>query len=87
MKKKTEGTDLKAPAKAEPAAAAARKAGGRKAPAQALKESERPGLHEYEEALRDAALSSEVKRLLRSRLLPKSKASIPAPKRLLKTER
>lgn len=49
-----------------------------------LKHSEEQSLQEYEEALRNAALSSEVKRLIRSRLMPETKAHIPALKRLLK---
>jgi predicted transcriptional regulator len=56
---------------------------GSKAAIKALRERERRGLHDYEDALMDDALDPEVKSLIRARLLPQARAHIPALDRVL----
>lgn len=60
---------------------------GSKAAIRALKEGERHGLHDYEDALKDEVLDPEVKALIRARLLPQTRAHIPALDRVLETVR
>ncbi len=60
---------------------------GSKAAIRALKEGEEHGLHNYEYALRDEVLDPEVKALIRSKLLPQTRAHIPALDRILQTVR
>lgn len=56
---------------------------GNKAAIKALKEGEEHGVHEYEDALRDDSIDDDVKRLIRSDLLPKTKSHVPVLDRLL----
>jgi rubrerythrin len=51
---------------------------GSKAAIKALKEGEKHGVHDYEDALRDVKLDAELRDIIRSRLLPSTKAHIPA---------
>ncbi len=60
---------------------------GGKAAIKALKEGEEHGLHDYEDALEDEVIDPEVKALIRSKLLPQTKAHIPALDRVLETVR
>lgn len=60
---------------------------GRRAALRALRSGEARGLRDYETALRDEALDPEVKELIRGRLLPRTRAHIPALERLLASER
>jgi len=60
---------------------------GGKAAIKALKEGEEHGLHDYEDALEDEVLDPEVKALIRSKLLPQTRAHIPALDRVLQTVR
>ena len=57
---------------------------GGRAALSALREGEEHGVHDYEEALRDEALGSEVKALIRDTLLPRTRAHIPALERALR---
>lgn len=56
---------------------------GSKAAIRALKKGEKHGLHGYEDALKDGVLDPEVKSLIRARLLPQTRAHIPALDRIL----
>lgn len=56
---------------------------GNKAAIKALKEGEEHGVHEYEDALQDDTLDLEVKQIIRSELLPKTKSHVPVLDRLL----
>lgn len=58
---------------------------GRKAAIRVLKNGELHGLHDYEDALLDEALDPEVKSLIRSKLLPRARAHIPALDRALES--
>lgn len=58
---------------------------GKKAAIKALKNGERRGLHHYEDALKDEALDPEVKALIRSKLLPQTRAHLPLLDRVLET--
>jgi CBS domain-containing protein len=60
---------------------------GGKAAIKALKEGEEHGLHDYEDALKDEVIDPEVKALIRSKLLPQTRAHIPALDRVLQTVR
>ena len=60
---------------------------GSKAAIKALREGERKGLHDYEDALKDDVLDPEVKSLIRAKLLPQTRAHIPALDRVLEIER
>ncbi len=59
------------------------KAFGCAAALKALKEGEEYGIYEYESALREAELDDGVKRMIRARFLPKTKAHVPVLERLL----
>ena len=56
---------------------------GEKAAIKALKEGEEHGVHDYENALRNQDLDAEIRQIISSRLLPKTKAHIPVLDRLL----
>ncbi len=56
---------------------------GDKAAIKALKEGEEHGVHSYEDALRDQALDAEIRQIIKSQLLPKTRAHIPVLDRLL----
>lgn len=56
---------------------------GRRAAVKALKSGEERGLHEYEDALKDEALDAEAKELIRARLLPQTRAHLPALERIM----
>jgi CBS domain-containing protein/rubrerythrin len=60
---------------------------GGKAAIKALKEGEEHGLHDYEDALKDEVIDPEVKSLIRSKLLPQTRAHIPALDRVLQAVR
>lgn len=60
---------------------------GSKAAIRALKKGEKRGLHDYEDALQDEAFDPEVKALIRARLLPQTRAHIPALDRILASAR
>lgn len=60
---------------------------GGKAAIKALKSGERRGLLDYEDALNDRVLDPEVKDLIRAKLLPQTRAHIPALDRLLASVR
>jgi uncharacterized protein (TIGR02284 family) len=60
---------------------------GNKAAIKALKEGEEHGVHDYERALRDSALDESVKTLIRTDLLPRTKAHIPVLDALLSNKR
>lgn len=60
---------------------------GSKAAIKALKAREERGLHDYEDALRDEVLDPEVKELIRSRLLPQTRAHLPALDRIIEAVR
>lgn len=57
---------------------------GAKAAIKALQQGEKHGVQDYEDALKDAALDPDVKALIRSTLLPRARAHIPALKRVLR---
>jgi CBS domain-containing protein len=50
---------------------------GTKAALKALKEGEEHGIHDYEDALEDAAVPAEVKELISTTLLPRTRAHVP----------
>lgn len=56
---------------------------GGKAAVRVLKAGERHGLRDYEKALKDEALDPEVKTLIRTKLLPRTRAHIPVLDRVL----
>ena len=56
---------------------------GGKAAIKALKAGEELGIHEYEDALRDETLDGEIRQMISSELLPKTRAHIPVLDRLL----
>lgn len=56
---------------------------GEKAAIKALKEGEEHGVKDYETALRDESLPSDVKELIRANLLPRTRAHIPVLERFL----
>lgn len=56
---------------------------GDKAAISALKQGEEHGVQSYEKALRNQELDAEIRQIISSRLLPKSKAHIPVLERLL----
>ena len=56
---------------------------GDKAAITALKKGEEHGVHTYEKALRNQELDAEIREIISSKLLPKTKARIPALERLL----
>ena len=56
---------------------------GDKAAIKALKEGEEHGVRSYENALRNEELDAEIREIISSRLLPKTKAHIPMLDRLL----
>ena len=56
---------------------------GDKAAIKALKEGEEHGVHIYEDALRNQTLDAQIRGIIRSKLLPKTKAHIPVLDRLL----
>lgn len=60
---------------------------GGKAAIKALKEGEEHGLHDYENALEDAEIDPAVKALIRSTLLPQTRAHIPALDRVMASVR
>jgi len=60
---------------------------GSKAAVMVLKSGERRGLQDYEDALKDAELDPEVKELIRTKLLPRTRAHIPVLDRVLETVR
>lgn len=60
---------------------------GSRAAIMALKTGEEHGLHDYEHALEDRILDPEVKDLIRARLLPQTRAHIPALDRILASVR
>lgn len=60
---------------------------GGKAAIKALKSGERRGLLGYEDALKDEVLDPEVKDLIRAKLLPQTRAHIPALDRMLASVR
>lgn len=56
---------------------------GEKAAIKALKEGEEHGVSSYEKALRDQELDDEIRQIIRSQLLPKTKAHIAVLDELL----
>jgi hypothetical protein len=56
---------------------------GNKAAIMALKEGEEHGVHDYEDALRNESLGADIRRIISSQILPKTRAHIPALERLL----
>lgn len=56
---------------------------GAKAAIKALKEGEEHGVKSYEKALRDQTLDDEIRQIIRSRILPKTKDHIAVLDRLL----
>lgn len=60
---------------------------GSKAAVRVLRAEERHGLHDYEDALKDAALDAEVKELIRTKLLPRTRAHLPVLDRVLEAVR
>lgn len=56
---------------------------GKKAAIKALKEGEEHGLHEYEDALRDETLDGEIRKIILSELLPRTKAHVNVLDKLL----
>lgn len=59
---------------------------GNTAALKALKEGEETGVSSYERALEDESLSAECKELIRSRLLPQTRAHIPVLDRLMESQ-
>jgi len=58
---------------------------GSKAALEALKEGEEHGVHDYEDALRNESLDADIRWIIGSEILPKTRAHIPALERLLET--
>lgn len=58
---------------------------GNKAAIRALKEGEEHGVHDYEDALEDDAVPPEIKELISTTLLPRTRAHIPALDRYLRS--
>ncbi|MDO8757275.1 MAG: DUF2383 domain-containing protein [Elusimicrobiota bacterium] len=65
------------------AVAGAASAFGDKAAIKALKEGEEHGVYSYERALGDESMDAEIRRIISSQLLPKTKAHITVLDRLL----
>jgi len=59
---------------------------GRTTALKALQEGERSGIEDYEEALQDANLPSEVRSLIETKLLPAQQSHVRTLDRLLETE-
>lgn len=59
---------------------------GNAAALKALKEGEESGINSYEDALEDATLPADCKELVRSRLLPQTKAHVPVLERLMQAQ-
>ncbi|MCX7096257.1 MAG: DUF2383 domain-containing protein [Methylobacter sp.] len=59
---------------------------GRATALKALQEGERSGIEDYEEALQDANLPSEVRSLIETKLLPAQQSHVRTLDRLLETE-
>jgi CBS domain-containing protein len=57
---------------------------GDKAALKALKEGEEHDIHDYEKALSDESVSADIKELISSELLPKTRAHVPALDRFLR---
>ena len=56
---------------------------GNKAAIRALKEGEEHGIHDYEDALKDESLDPDIKELISTELLPKTRAHVPVLDRFL----
>ncbi|MBI3548392.1 MAG: DUF2383 domain-containing protein [Elusimicrobia bacterium] len=56
---------------------------GVKAAIKALKEGEEKGIHDYEDALRNEALDAEIRQIISSDLLPKTREHVTVLNRLL----
>jgi hypothetical protein len=57
---------------------------GAKAAIKALKEGEEHGIHDYEDALEDERVPAEVKELISTTLLPRTRAHLPVLDRHLR---
>lgn len=60
---------------------------GNRAAIRVLRAGEKHGLHDYEDALKDSALDAEIKELIRTKLLPRTRAHIPVLDRVLEAVR